>query len=147
MPRTALTTFTSMTSDGRTLTFGTDNTEAMVPIDKVDYATMDATSNSPTITVHSREASATIVYGSVDELAADWGELLELLSRPEDTALRAQVDQNTADIAANQASIVNLNNDLAGMFARLTDLEAHVTVLTANVNNLGERVTALEAQP
>lgn len=147
MPRTALTTFTSMTSDGRTLTFGTDNTEAMVPIDKVDYATMDATSNSPTITVHSREASATVVYTTRDELAADWGELLELLSRPEDQALRAQVDQNTADIAANQQGIVNLNNDLAGMFARLSDLEAHVVVLTANVNSLGERVTALEAQP
>ena len=64
-----------------------------------------------------------------------------------DPAVAAQVAQNTADIDANQASIANLNADLAGMFARLGDVEQQASVNATNINNNGERITALEAKP
>ena len=60
--------------------------------------------------------------------------------------LQAQVQQNRADIDAFAQAIANLNSDLGGMFNRLNQLEGQVNTNVGNLNNIGDRLTALEAR-
>ena len=64
-----------------------------------------------------------------------------------DPTVAAQVQQNTAAIDANQQGIASLNNDVGAMFTRLGDVETQAGVNANNINNNGDRITALENRP
>lgn len=148
MPTAPQATFTKLDIDGQIVVLSTPKTKAMLRMDSIVHVTMNSTTNSISMIItDTARGDGMISYSDQAVADADWTKLAALLNSSQggdDNELQAQVDQNSADIDANQQSIVNLNNDLGAMFNRLNALEAQVQTNVQNLDNLGQRVTALE---